>query len=128
MKPLTAEQVRARAARAANGGARIVEARVVAATGELSADDPACERARDATRVVVTMSRLGEPDGGRIVERCPSPSGVLAALIVTDLAVLEPTADGLAVREVVAGVSALDVQKRVEAPLLAGPDLRPLEP
>lgn len=76
-----------------------------------------------ARRVVVILAD-GEGGLGRLVRTCSGPAlpGVVHR-VVTELAVLDVTPDGLVVRQVAPGVSARDVQERVSVPLLAGPDL-----
>jgi acyl CoA:acetate/3-ketoacid CoA transferase beta subunit len=51
----------------------------------------------------------------------------MSCRIITDLAVIDMTDMGLIVREVASGVSACDVQKTTEVPLIAGPDLCKLQ-
>jgi 3-oxoacid CoA-transferase subunit B len=72
-----------------------------------------------AKRVVVAMehvTRAGEP---KIRRRCSLPLTGVAVVhrIVTELAVIDVTAEGLVLREVTAGYCAEDVQNRTEAPL-----------
>ena len=71
-----------------------------------------------AKRVIVAMTHAakGEP---KIVKRCTLPltSVRRVSLVVTDLAVIEPTADGLVLREVAPGVTPEQVLKATEASL-----------
>ncbi len=46
--------------------------------------------------------------------------------IITDLATIDVTPDGLVLREVAPGVSASDVQKRTEPTLKVASDLSPM--
>ena len=74
-----------------------------------------------AKRVVVAMSHTakGVP---KIVKRCQWPVTSMRPvhLIVTDLAVIEVTPKGLALRERAPGVSVREVVEATEAPLLMG--------
>ena len=78
-----------------------------------------------AKRVVVIMdhaSKSGEP---KILEECNLPltgRGVVHR-IITDLAVIDVTPDGLLLREVAPGVSARQVQERTEPTLKVPSDL-----
>ena len=47
--------------------------------------------------------------------------------IITDLAVIDVTPDGLVLREVAPGVSAREVQERTEPTLIVAPALREME-
>ncbi|MDE0059736.1 MAG: hypothetical protein OXP07_16580 [Defluviicoccus sp.] len=72
------------------------------------------------------VTRRGEP---KIVERATYPLTGRAAVdrIYTDLAVIEVTAQGLAVREIVPGLDLAGLQALTGAPLAAASGLRPLE-
>ena len=79
----------------------------------------AMDLAVGARRLIVAMehtTRQGEP---RILERCTYPLTAerCVKLLVTDLAVIEVTPEGLALREVAPGVSVADVVERTAAPL-----------
>ncbi len=72
-----------------------------------------------ARRVIVAMvhTAKGKP---KILRKCTLPltSTRPVSLIVTELAVLEPTSDGLLLREVAPGVSAQDVTAVTDATLI----------
>ena len=72
-----------------------------------------------AKRVIVAMTHTtkGAP---KIVRRCSLPltSVRRVDLIVTELAVIQPTAEGLVLREVAAGVTVEDVRRATAAKLL----------
>jgi acetate CoA/acetoacetate CoA-transferase beta subunit len=73
-----------------------------------------------ARRVVVAMSHTqkGEP---KIVDRLTLPATSMrrVTLVVTDMAVLEPTPDGLAIREVAPGINVDQVRAASATELLA---------
>lgn len=72
-----------------------------------------------ARRVVVAMAHT-QKDTSKIVAELtlPPTSARPVSLVVTDLAVIEPTPDGLVLREVAPGVGVADVIRATEAPLL----------
>ena len=77
-----------------------------------------------ARRVIVAMvhTAKGRP---KILRKCTLPltSTRPVSLIVTELAVLEPTSDGLLLKEVAPGVSAQDVARVTDATLVIPTDV-----
>jgi 3-oxoacid CoA-transferase B subunit len=82
-----------------------------------------------AKRVIVTMmhvTREGEP---KIVKECTYPltaRGVVK-VIITDLAVIDVTPEGLVLQEVIPGLTAEDIQSVTEAKLIVSPDLKDIQ-
>jgi 3-oxoacid CoA-transferase subunit B len=79
-----------------------------------------------ARRVIVTMehtTRSGEP---KILKRCTLPlTGVrVVDRIITDMAVIRVTPEGLLLEEAAAGLSVEDIQRATEAPLRIAADLK----
>jgi len=78
-----------------------------------------------AKRVVVIMDQAAKDGAPKILKECNLPltgRGVVDR-IITDLAVLDITADGLVLREVAPGFSAKDIQDRTEPTLRVPSDL-----
>ena len=79
-----------------------------------------------ARRVIIAMDHTTKEGRPKILRKCTLPltgAGVVN-MVVTELAVIEVTPNGLLLREVAPGVTSDEVQKLTEAPLRVGPDLK----
>jgi 3-oxoacid CoA-transferase subunit B len=79
-----------------------------------------------AKRVIVAMEHTTKEGGARILKRCGMPlTGTrVVDRIVTEIAVIDVTPDGLVLRETAPGLTAADVQKATEADLRIAEDLK----
>lgn len=86
----------------------------------------AMDLANGAKRVVVTMEHCTKQGEPKIVAACSYPLTGIACVdtVITDLAVITVTPDGLVLREVAPGVSAHEVQQLTAAPLRVADDIR----
>jgi 3-oxoadipate CoA-transferase beta subunit len=81
--------------------------------------------ARSVWVVMKYVTRKGAP---RLLHRCALPLTAVRCVsrVYTDLAVIDITAGGMVVREILGGLSEQDLRDRTEAPLTFAPDCRPL--
>jgi 3-oxoacid CoA-transferase subunit B len=81
-----------------------------------------------AKRVVVITTHTSKEGDPKILKACRLPITGIGVVdrIITDLAVIDVTPEGLVLKEVAPGVSAKEVQDKTEAPLRAAPDLKEL--
>ncbi len=89
----------------------------------------AMDLAAGARRVIVAMEHSDKKGNPKVVRECTYPlTGTeCVSLIVTDIAVMEVTARGLVLREVVPGWTGEEVQAETEARLVVPPDLKDIE-
>ena len=79
-----------------------------------------------ARRVIIAMDHTTKEGRPKILRKCTLPltgAGVVN-MIVTEMAVIEVTPNGLLLREVAPGVTPDEVQKLTEAQLRVAPDLK----
>ena len=86
----------------------------------------AMDLAAGAKRIIVVMEHATREGQAKIVRRCSYPltSKGCVNLIVTDLAVIEVTPQGLLLTEIAPGYTAADIQAVTEPRLTVSPDLR----
>ena len=89
----------------------------------------AMDLAAGAKRIIVAMEHTDRHNAPKIVKECsyPPTGRGCVSLIVTDIAVIEVTGSGLALKEVAPGWTAEDVQELTEAQLIPAPDLKVIE-
>ncbi len=82
-----------------------------------------------AKRVVVITTHTNKDGEPKILETCRLPITGIGVVnrIITDLALIDVTPDGLVLRELAPGVSATEVQAKTEAKLKVAEDLREME-
>lgn len=98
----------------------VVSAREVASDGAYVGDQPK----RQAKKLVILLEQHQGDDGAhRVLKEIATATGK-AQRVYTPLGIFDATAEGLVLREVAQGVSALDVQLASDTPLLAADDLK----
>ncbi len=82
-----------------------------------------------AKRVVVVMDHAAKDGSPKILNQCALPLTGIGVVhrVITDLAVIDVTPEGLLLREVAPGMSAREVQERTEPTLRIAPDLAELK-
>jgi len=80
-------------------------------------------------KVIVAMQHTASSGAPRIVKKCTYPltGKEVVDMIVTNLAVIDVTPEGLLLREIAPGVSATDVQAVTEPTLIVSPNLKEME-
>ena len=89
----------------------------------------AMDLAAGAREVIVAMEHTDRQDRPKIVEECTFPltGKECVSLIVTDLAVIQCTGEGLVLKEVAPGWTPEEVQSLTGAELIMAPDLKEYE-
>ena len=82
-----------------------------------------------ARRVIVAMEHTTKDSQPKILKKCTLPlTGMkVVNMIVTELAVMQVTPEGLVLEEIAPGITADDVQKFTEAKLIVSPNLKKME-
>jgi 3-oxoacid CoA-transferase subunit B len=82
-----------------------------------------------ARRVVVTMEHTAKDGSPKILEHCTLPltGHRVVNLVVTDMAVIEVTREGLVLREVAPDTDVDAVKKATGTPLIVGSDVKTME-
>jgi 3-oxoacid CoA-transferase subunit B len=78
-----------------------------------------------AKRVVVVMEHCNKDGVSKVLRECTLPltGKRVVHRVITDLAVIDVTPEGMRLVEVAPGLSAREIQERTEARLVAGPEL-----
>jgi 3-oxoacid CoA-transferase subunit B len=78
-----------------------------------------------AKRVIVMMEHVAKGDEKKVLKSCTLPLTAVAAVhrIITDLAVIDVTPAGLALRERAPGVSVAEIQSKTEPTLIVAGDV-----
>ena len=89
----------------------------------------AMDLAAGARQVIVAMEHTDRDNQPKIVQECTYPitGKECVSLIVTDIAVMQPTEEGLLLREVAPGWTPDEVQELTGAHLIPAPDLKEYE-
>lgn len=82
-----------------------------------------------ARRVVVIMDHAAKNGAPKILKECALPltGRRVVHRIITDLAVVDVTPEGLILRELAPGLSAREVQEKTEPSLLIPPDIKEID-
>jgi len=82
-----------------------------------------------AKKVIIMMDHCTKDGAPKVLKQCSLPitGKKCVNLLVSDLAVIEVTPEGLLLREVAPGLTAEDVQKVTEPTLIVNPDLKTIE-
>ena len=89
----------------------------------------AMDLAMGAKRIIVAMEHTDRHDSPKILKECsyPPTGRRCVSLIVTDVAVIEVTGEGLVLRELAPGWTPEEVQELTEPTLITLPDLKEME-
>ena len=85
--------------------------------------------AAGARKLIIAMEHITKTGESKIVKECSYPltAKECVNLIVTDLAVIEVTKEGLLLKEIATGLIAEDIQSVTEPKLIISPDLKEIQ-
>jgi len=97
--------------------------------GQIGRMGGAMDLAVGARRMIVAMEHVDKKGKPKVVRKCTYPlTGKRCVnLIITDLAVIEVTHEGLALKEIAPGWTTDEIQQVTEARLTIAPDLKEIE-
>lgn len=80
-------------------------------------------------RIIIAMEHIAPKGQLKIVKQCSYPltAARCVDMIVTDMAVIQVTAEGLVLKETAPGWTAEEVQTYTEPKMLVSPDLKEIE-
>jgi 3-oxoacid CoA-transferase subunit B len=83
-----------------------------------------------ARRVIIAMEHTTREGAPKILTKCTLPLTGLKVVdtIVTEMAYMKVTPQGIVLQEIAPGLTAADVQKATEAKLIISPELKTMEP
>ena len=89
----------------------------------------AMDLAIGAARLIIAMTHTTKDDKPKILKQCTFPLTAprCVSLVITDLAVIEVTEEGLVLKEIAPGWSVAEVQELTEPRLIIAPDLHEIE-
>jgi 3-oxoacid CoA-transferase subunit B len=89
----------------------------------------AMDLAIGAARLIIAMTHTTKDDKPKILKQCTFPLTAprCVSLIITDLAVVKVTEEGLVLKEIAPGWSVAEVQELTEPKLIVAPDLHEVE-
>jgi len=99
------------------------------APGKMGSIGGAMDLVSGAKKVIITMEHVSSKGQPKIVEECTFPltGRACVSLIITDLAIIEVTGDGLLLKEIAAGWTIDEVQAVTGARLKVSPELKEIE-
>jgi len=82
-----------------------------------------------ARRVIIAMEHTTKDGKPKILKKCSLPltGAKVVDTIVTEMAYIKVTPNGLVLEEAAPGLTADDVQKATEPTLIVSPNLKPME-
>jgi len=97
----------------------VVATELVAANGGFAGELP-----RQAKRVIAIVAQHQTDEGVSHIVKAGEPLASRAHVVITNMALFDVQPEGIVMREVAQGISALDVQLKSDTPLLASDELK----